>query len=112
MTKKSVLILLSVLALITALASPAYCDDPMKKLGRGICNLGTFFFEVPLQISRVNQTDGPMAASTWGILKGFGMSGVRLLTGVYEAMTFPFPLPKDYEPILKDPEFMFEEQNW
>ena len=112
MTKRSFLILLSVFALIIALASPAYCGDPVKKLGRGLCNIGTFIFELPLQISRVNQSDGPMAGCTWGVLKGIGMSGVRLMAGAYETVTFPFPVPKDYEPILKDPEFMFEEQNW
>ena len=112
MTKRSVLILLFALVLIAALASPAYCDDPVKKLGRGLCNIGTFIFELPLQVSRVNQVDGPMAGATWGVLKGIGMSGVRLLMGAYETITFPFPMPKDYQPILKDPEFMFEEQNW
>jgi len=112
MTKRNVLMLLFVFLFIIVLASPAYCDDPVKKLGRGLCNIGTFIFELPLQISRVNQVDGPMAACTWGVLKGIGMSGTRLITGVYETVTFPFPVPKDYAPILKDPEFMFEEQNW
>ena len=53
-----------------------------------------------------------MAASTWGVLKGIGMSCLRLGVGVYETVTFPIPAPKGYVPILKDPEFMFEEQNW
>ena len=112
MTKKAVLIALIVFVLAIAFTVPGYCDDPMKKLGRGICNMLTFPFEIPLQISRINNTDGPMAARTWGVLKGFGMAGVRLMAGVYETVTFPFPVPKDYAPMLKDPEFMFEEQNW
>lgn len=112
MTKRGIVTSLLALLIILVLASPAYCNDPVKKLGRGLCNIGTFFFEVPLQISRINQTDGPMAACTWGILKGVGMSGVRLLVGAYETVTFPVPMPGNYDPILKDPEFMFEEQNW
>ena len=47
-----------------------------------------------------------------GVLKGVGMSCLRLGVGAYEIVTFPFPMPKDYAPILKDPEFMFEEANW
>lgn len=112
MAKRSVLVLLSVFLLIMVSASPAYCDDAVKKLGRGLCNIGTFIFELPLQISRVNATDGPMAGCTWGVLKGLGMSIYRLGVGAYETVTFPIPAPKDYKPILTDPEFMFEEQNW
>ncbi len=112
MAKKTVLIGLIVFLLVIAFTAPGYCDDQLKKLGRGLCNTVTFPFEIFLQVSRVSNTDGPMAGSTWGVLKGIGMSGVRLLTGLYETVTFPFPVPKDYAPILRDPEFMFEEQNW
>ena len=112
MTRKTVLITLIVFLLVVAFTVPGYCDDPMKKLGRGLCNTITFPFEMCLQVSRVNATDGPMAASTWGILKGAGMSLVRLSVGLYETVSFPFPAPKDYAPILKDPEFFFEEANW
>jgi len=112
MMGKTVLITLIVFLLASAFTVPGYCDDPLKKLGRGICNMCTFPFELLLQTSRVNNTDGPMAAATWGVLKGISMSFIRLGTGVYETVTFPIPMPKDYAAILKDPEFMFEEQNW
>ncbi|MDD5174719.1 MAG: hypothetical protein PHV48_07865, partial [Candidatus Omnitrophica bacterium] len=61
-----------VLSLIVISATPAFCDGPITKLGRGICNMVTFTLEVPEQISRVNNSDGPFAASTVGVLKGFG----------------------------------------
>ena len=112
MTRKTVLIALILFLLTIAFTVPGYCDDPMKKLGRGLCNTFTFPFEFFLQVSRVNETDGPMAASTWGVLKGISMSFIRLSVGLYETVTFPIPEPKDYAPILKDPEFMFEEANW
>ena len=98
--------------LLLAISTPAYCQSPMKKLGRGLCNIVTFPLEVPEQIQRVNNQDGPMAGLTYGILKGIGMMGVRAMVGVYELATFPIPLPKDYKPILTDPEFFFEEKNW
>ena len=112
MRRKAILIALILFLLVISFAVPGYCDDSTKKLGRGLCNIITFPFEFFLQVSRVNHTDGPMAASTWGVLKGIGMSFTRLGVGIYETVTFPIPQPKDYAPILTDPEFMFEEQNW
>ena len=103
------LVIFIILSMIT---SSAYCDDALKKLGRGICNCVTFPFEIFEQIKRTNLSDGPMAGWTWGLLKGVGMTGVRAVVGVYEVVTFPVPLPKHYAPILKDPEFFAEEMNW
>jgi putative exosortase-associated protein (TIGR04073 family) len=112
MAKRSILIGLFISLLAITFVAPGYCDDPLKKLGRGISNVGTFPLEVLLQTSRVNTTDGPVAAATWGILKGVGMSVVRLAVGCYEVISFPFPVPEGYQPILTDPEFVFEESNW
>jgi len=112
MARRAISIGLIVILFVMLFTAPGYCDDKLKKLGRGICNSLTFPFEVPLQISRVNNTDGPMAAGSWGLLKGVGMAGVRLAAGLYEVVTFPFPMPENYGPILTDPEFMFEQENW
>ncbi|MFA5085851.1 MAG: exosortase system-associated protein, TIGR04073 family [Candidatus Omnitrophota bacterium] len=100
-----------VLSLIVISATPAFCDGPITKLGRGICNMVTFPLEVPEQISRVNNSDGPFAASTVGVLKGFGSAVSRACVGIFEAVTFLFPVPKNYEPILKDPEYFLETSN-
>jgi putative exosortase-associated protein (TIGR04073 family) len=83
-------------------------DRAWKKLGRGVCNLATFPFELTNQIGRTNNSDGAMAALTWGIIKGVGMTGFRALVGAYEVVTFPFPIPGNYDPILTDPEFFFD----
>ncbi len=111
MTKKG--ILCGVLFLyIFSIATPAYCDNALKKLGRGVCNVVTCPFELPEQIQRTNNSDGPMAGLTVGILKGVAMIGVRAIVGAYEIATFPIPLPKHYGPVLKDPEFFFSDMNW
>ncbi len=112
MARKVLFVGLIVILFAVSVASPAYCDDPLKKLGRGLANVMTFPLEMFLQTGRVSTSDGPVAAATWGILKGVGMSAVRLMVGAYETVTFPIPVPKDYLPILRDPEFMFEESNW
>jgi putative exosortase-associated protein (TIGR04073 family) len=85
-------------------------NDAWKKLGRGACNVLTFPLELPSQISRTNVSDGAMAAFTWGLLKGVGMTAFRAAVGVYEIITFPFPVPEGYKPILTEPEFFFEDQ--
>jgi len=109
---KRMFALIIVVVLALSLAAPAYCDDMLKKFSRGICNVLTSPFEFPEQIKNVNQSDGPMASATWGVLKGLGMIGVRAVVGVYEVLTFPIPCPKDYKPILTNPEFFFEQANW
>ena len=112
MARQAILIALMAFLIIAAFAAPGYCDDAVKKLGRGLCNIGTFPFEILLQSSRVNNSDGPLAAATWGLLKGLSMSVVRLGVGVYETVTFPIAGPNNYGPILTDPEFIFEDSNW
>lgn len=94
-------------------AKPAACSpcgDPLKKLGRGLANLLTFPIEIPNQISKTNNCDGPMAAATYGLVKGVVMGTFRAVVGAYEVVTFPVPLPEGYKPILTDPEYMLE--NW
>jgi len=111
MAKKMFLVVV-VLSLIVISATPAFCDGPVTKLGRGICNMATFPLEIPEQISRVNSSDGPLAASTVGVLKGFGWAVGRACVGVFETVTFIFPMPKNYEPVLKDPEYFLESSNF
>ena len=121
------------LSLIVSSAAPALCDEPTAKpdepaakldepaakfngpatkLGRGICNILTFPLEIPEQMSRMNNSDGPFAASTVGVLKGLGSAIGRACVGLFEAATFMSPGPKNYEPVLKDPEYFLETSNF
>ena len=85
---------------------------PMKKLGRGMCNFVTFPFEILYQIGKVNNSDGPFAAITYGVVKGVIMTGMRALCGTYEILSFPIPIPEGYKPIMTDLEFFFEGSEW
>lgn len=91
------------------------CDKPkgdmLRKLGRGLANCLTFPVEIPNRISDVNNADGPMAAITYGLVKGIVMSLFRASVGAYEVVTFPIPFPDGYRPIIKDPEFILEDWN-
>lgn len=46
---------------------------------------------------------------TIGLAKGLGMSVIRTGAGIYDAVTFPFPVPQDYEPLL-EPEYVLGEE--
>lgn len=110
--RKAFIILSGVCILSLIVVSSASCDDALKKLGRGVANVATCVLEVPEQMGRINDSDGPLAGVTFGLFKGIGMLCVRAVVGVYEVATFPLPFPKAYQPILKDPEFFFEDKIW
>jgi len=102
--RKAFIVCLIILFMISWVV-PGYCNGPMRKLERGMCNLLTFYFEIYNQIQKTDEKDGMAKAVTSGFLQGIFMTVARVAVGLYETVTFPFPVPKGYEPILKDPEF-------
>ncbi|NQT47070.1 MAG: exosortase system-associated protein, TIGR04073 family [Candidatus Omnitrophica bacterium] len=98
-----------VFLLMVTLAAPCYAQNPAKKLGRGLANILTGWVELPKNIYDTSVEDNPFAGITIGTAKGVGMTIVRTGAGIYEAVTFPFPLPEEYKPIL-EPEFVFSEE--
>jgi putative exosortase-associated protein (TIGR04073 family) len=105
--------------IVISSATLAFCeepgaklDGPTTKLGRGLANIVTFPLEIPEQISRTNNSDGPVAASTVGVLKGLGRGVIRACIGVFETATFFYPGAGHYGAILKDPEYFLESSNY
>ena len=101
---------------IAAVALPALAQEGStiekmgKKLGRGIVNIATGWVELPKNIYDTSvETNNPLLGITYGTLKGLGMTVVRTGAGAYDTITFLFPLPQNYTPIL-EPEFVFEEK--
>lgn len=80
---------------------------PIRKLGRGLANGLGGLLEVPITIQLVGFEKGPVAGLTLGLLLGAGKAVVRTLAGAVELVTFPFPFPNNYEPLLL-PEFVLE----
>ena len=109
---KRLLFIALVSLLIVNSAIPAFCDNSTTKLGRGLSNLITFPLEIPEQISRVNNSDGPFAAMTVGVLKGLGSAIHRMCVGLDETVTFMSPGTNEYKPILNDPEYFLETSNF
>ena len=87
-------------------ATVCFAQDPFTKLGRGVANTLTGWVEIPKNIYATSVEDNALAGVTLGLAKGVGMTIVRTGAGIYEVVTFPFPLPQDYKPIL-EPEYVF-----
>ena len=104
LTKGSVATIFAVLVL--TVAAVCFAQDPFTKLGRGVANTLTGWVELPKNIYKTSVEDNALAGVTLGLAKGAGMTIVRTGAGIYEIVTFPFPLPENYKPIL-EPEYVF-----
>ena len=78
------------------LAPAAWAQDPIHKMGRGVVNLLTGWIEIPKQIHLGGQEENPFIGLGRGLLKGAGLTILRGGVGLYEALTFPLPYPKDF----------------
>ena len=101
------LVVFSVLLISTpAHAVQMEAGKAATKLGRGAVNTVTGWVEIPKCIHETAQGSGAVAGMTWGLLRGLGHGFIRTVAGVYELVTFPFPAPPDYEPVM-EPEYVF-----
>ncbi len=72
----------------------------MDKLGRGVVNTGLGVLEIPKQsIKRAVDTGHPYGY-VGGLFNGIGFFVLRELAGIYEILTFPFPVPAGYAPVM------------
>lgn len=74
------------------------------KLGRGLANLFTGVVEIPKNISREWRKTDPATGVLVGGAKGVGWAASRMAVGAFETVTFPVPVPPNYEPLM-EPEF-------
>ena len=109
---KNLVVGLFIVGLVFTFALPVHANGPMKKLSRGVANVVTSPFELPKGMGDTKAEKGIFAGLTWGIVQGTVNIVKRAVVGVYEIATFPIPLPKDYEPILEDPEFFLQKDQF
>ena len=82
---------------LTLSAMPqAWAQDPIHKMGRGLVNVLTGWIEVPKQVHMGSRDENPVTGFGTGLVKGAGLTVLRGGVGVYEALTFPLPYPKDF----------------
>jgi len=96
MTKRVIVTWLIGAAVVLAAAPQACAQDPIHKMGRGVVNLLTGWIELPKQLHLGTQEDNPITGVGWGLIKGAGLTILRGGVGIYEAVTFPLPYPKDF----------------
>ena len=98
-------------ALVLTFATFSYADiqdppskdyGPTRKLGRGLSNLVFGIAELPVTIAKINEREGNSAAAGYGVVRGLGRSGMRMGSGLFEFLTFPFPTKHHtYYPLLR-----------
>lgn len=77
----------------------------VRKFSRGVMNVLTCWVEVPKNMAlRWKETD-PFTGIIYGHVEGVIWMAARLIGGVYEVVSFPFPYPDDYAPLI-EPEFI------
>jgi len=78
------------------------------KLARGMANTLLGILEVPRNIQLTTQEENNLLEGwTVGLGKGLGYALLRTGTGLYEVVTFPFPVPEGFRPIVR-PEFVWQ----
>jgi putative exosortase-associated protein (TIGR04073 family) len=81
---------------------PSNDYGPTRKLGRGLSNLVFGIAELPVTIAKINEREGNAAAAGYGLVRGLGRSGMRVGSGLFEFLTFPFPTKHHtYYPLLR-----------
>jgi len=106
--RRIICVIMVVFVMLTLSPSAYSKDNPLKKLGRGISNVCTSPLEIFKGISDANNENGFFSALSYGVFNGLFRMARRALVGTYEVVSFPVPIPKDYEPIIEDPEFFGE----
>lgn len=104
----------AVMSVVLGLPALAAADEVVgqrtagDKLGRGLANVFLSFIEVPRNVHNTTQEHSLLEGWTVGLGKGLGYMAMRVGVGLYEIVTFPFPLPKDYQPVIQ-PEYVWQE---
>ena len=96
--------LLGLIVGMMSVAPAAWAQDPIHKMGRGLVNLLTGWIELPKQIHQGSQDDNPVVGLGKGLLKGASLAVLRSGVGIYEAITFPLPYPRDFASPYEDME--------
>lgn len=105
MTKATVLGA-GLLAAALLAASGARADTAVDKLGRGVAGMVGGVLELPGNMIEESREHGP-GGLPLGFAKGLGMIVAREVTGVYEFVTAPIPVPRGYRPVLQ-PEYPWD----
>jgi len=95
-------VILVMAAMCFGVIGTAFANDPGTKLTRGVTNSLTGLLEVPLTIGEEWKASNNMAVGIFvGAGKGLVWGFMRTLSGLYDLLTFPIPIPEKYDSIMK-----------
>lgn len=99
--------LAAVLSLGLASVAEAQQMTATRKFGRGLAGLTLAILELPGNMTQEWRSEGPLTGLTVGLVMGLAKIPARGLTGAFETITAPFPLPAGYEPLMA-PEYPWQ----
>ncbi len=108
--KKAALLLIFLLMLANIPAASADDNDAYEytandKLTRSMMNIVTFYLEAPITIYNTSVEENPITGLLYGLPLGGAKSAHRLIMGIVELGTFPFP---PYEPMIEPECLLFK----
>jgi putative exosortase-associated protein (TIGR04073 family) len=104
---KRVISVLIVAAIVLSFSGAALAQDeygPLEKLTRGFTNVVTSPGEILDSVMTDRTGDGFAAGKSHGLLEGGSRFVVKCIAGLVEIVTFPFPWPNEYRPVLDETE--------
>jgi len=113
--KNKLMLTLAAVALFGLAAVPVQAAEPYEpnpgpepgmgyKFGRGAVNVLTCWTEIPRNVEIEWQRTDPASGFFLGVGKGLGYGYARFAGGLYDMVTFAFPVPTGFAPVM-DPEF-------
>ena len=79
-----------------------------RKLVRGSANVAFGWCEIPRNIHYKIEDLDPFTGTIAGFVRGSKQAIVRTSWGVWEVVTFPFPIPSEYRNMV-EPEFVWQD---
>lgn len=97
-----VLVTLLVVVMALGFITCAYATNPGEKLSRGAANVLSGPVEIPLCMGEEwKASNNAVIGITLGLFKGIFWGIARSASGLYDILTFPFPVPQNYESLIK-----------
>jgi putative exosortase-associated protein (TIGR04073 family) len=105
-SKRAMVLVVGLVVVIGGFVAAAAAEEMVspaaaQKAVRGLANTGLgVVVELPKTVYYDTLEDGPLYGLTVGVLEGLSWGIARTLVGIYEVVTFPFPAPEGYRPII------------
>lgn len=97
-----VLMMISGVQAYASLAKEMNSNKALTKFSRGVTNIATSPGEVINQMpTAIEESPDYLTGFIMTIGRGTGYALLRAAAGIYDVVTFPFPGPTDYKPVMK-----------